>query len=134
MHWMTGQKLRSVWEKRFGEESKNGDCFHLMKIESILHSLDYGEVNIESFLERHISCERNTGGFSSFLDSWICCAFHLLSAKCCSINLGIWASFSGSASGLCSENSRRHEQESLGGYTTVLQCLCSARSYGKRSN
>ena len=49
---MVGQKLRDVWEKRFGEESKDGDCFHLMKIESILHSLDYGEVNIDSFWKK----------------------------------------------------------------------------------
>lgn len=40
------QKLQVVWERRFGEELRKEDCFHLMTIESVIQSLDFGEEDV----------------------------------------------------------------------------------------
>jgi hypothetical protein len=60
------QKLKGVWEKRFGEEPKVGDCFHLMEVESVLHSSDIGEVkNISP--QKSFEAEKKEQHISIFL-------------------------------------------------------------------
>jgi hypothetical protein len=53
----------------------------------------------------------------------------LCSADRCCVNFRIWVCLSRSTPRLCCKDSRRHEQEPLGGHPTVLLCLCSSRSF-----